>query len=141
MLNRGQRLCALVIAVVSLLILMTISACSPIETGPPGMVDVEAHLDLFVPYVPEGCDPVGLDGDGRGSVVGAAFDCTGGTTLRVERFDSTVNEDPVPGSPAETSPGRVEWREGSTGDVIRVVSDGFDVGVLLRVAESIEVAP
>ena len=103
------------------------------------MADVEDHLDLVVGYMPDGCDPVGLDGDGRGRMVGAAFDCAEGSTLRVERFDSEFNNDPIPASPAENRPGRVEWRDGATGDVIRVVSDDLDAQVVLQVAESIDV--
>ena len=103
------------------------------------MADVEGHLDVSVGYLPDGCDPVGLDGDGRGTVVGAAFDCPDNTTLRIERFDATVNDDALSASPSETLPGRVEWRDGPTGGVIRVVSDALDVAVLLQVADSIEV--
>jgi hypothetical protein len=103
------------------------------------MADVEEHLDLAIGYVPERCEPIGLDGDGRGTIVGAGFDCPEGVTLRVQRFDAEVNEDPLPATPSDTGAGRIEWRDESTGDVIRVASDDLDPGVLLRVAESIEV--
>lgn len=103
------------------------------------MADIEGHLNLSLGYVPDGCDPVGLDGDGRGRVVGAGFDCPADTTLRIVHFDAESNGDALLALPSETSPGRVEWRDGSTGDVIRVVSDGLDVAVLLRVANSIQV--
>lgn len=103
------------------------------------MDDVEAHLELIVRYLPAGCDPAGLDGDGRGTIVGSGFECPDGTTLRIERFDAEVNDEPLTASPSETRPGRVEWRDGPTGDVIRVASDDFGLDVLLRVAESIEV--
>ncbi|HZD22695.1 MAG TPA: hypothetical protein VE569_04745 [Acidimicrobiia bacterium] len=103
------------------------------------MADVEGHLDLVVGYLPEDCDPVGLDGDGRGRMVGAAFDCGEDTSMRVERFDSEFNDDPLPASPSESVPGRIEWRDESTRDVIRVVSADLDDDFLLRIAESIEV--
>lgn len=118
---------------------LAVAACSPVEGAPPDLAAVESHLDLLFGYIPEGCDPVGLDGDGRGRMVGAAFDCLGDTTLRVERFDAEFNNDPLPASPAETVTGRVEWRDHSTGDVIRVVSDDLDVEMLIRLAESIDV--
>lgn len=114
-------------------------ACSPVEGAPPGLAAVESHLHLGIGYIPEGCNPIGLDGDGRGRMVGAAFDCIEDSTLRVERFDGDFNDDPLPLSPSETVPGRVEWRNPSTGDVIRVVSDDLDVEVLIRVAKSIDV--
>ena len=125
--------CGLVVAVL-------LAACDvPVEPGPSDMADVDAHLDLTVAYMPTGCAPAGLGGDGRGTIVGAGFECPDGTTLRIQRFDRDVNDDPLPATPAETSAGRVEWRDGSTGDAIRVASDDLDVEVLLRVAESIEV--
>ncbi len=104
------------------------------------MADVETHLGLTLGYLPTSCEPIGLDGDGRGTIVGAGFECQGAATLRIQRFDSDVNDDPLSAVPTETGPGRLEWRDGSTGDVIRVVSDGFDTDVLVRVAESIEVS-
>ena len=103
------------------------------------MADVEGHLNLVIGYLPEGCDPVGLDGDARGRMVGAAFGCPEGSTLRIERFDSEFNDDPLPASPSATASGRVEWRNEQTGDVIRVGSDDLDVDALLRVAGSIEI--
>lgn len=103
------------------------------------MGGVEGHLGLVIGYLPEGCGPVGLDGDGRGRMVGAAFECLEDSALRMERFDSEFNSDPLPASPSETGAGRVEWRDGQTGDVIRVASDDLDIDVVLRVAESIEV--
>lgn len=103
------------------------------------MADAEQHLGLIVGFVPQGCDPVGLGGDGRGSMVGAAWECPQAVTLRIERFDAESNDDEVPGTPSETSAGRVEWRDGPSGDVIRVVSEELDVDVLLQVADSIEV--
>jgi len=96
-------------------------------------------MHLGIGYVPEGCDPVGLEGDGRGRMFAAGFDCPEDLTLRVERFDSGSNDDVLPASPSETGPGRVEWRDESTDDVIRVVSDDLDVEMLIQVAESIEV--
>lgn len=103
------------------------------------MADVESHLDLAMGSMPEGCDPVGLDGNGRGTMVGAAFDCPRGATLRIERFGSEFNDDPLPALPTETGTGRVEWRDDQTGDVIRIVSPDLDSDALLTVAESIEV--
>lgn len=117
---------------------LAVAACSPVEGAPPDLAAVESHMHLGIGYIPEGCDPNGLDGDGRGRMVGAAFNCVGDSTLRVERFDGEFNDDPVPSSPSETVPGRVEWRNPSTGDVIRVVSDDLDVEMLIRVAESID---
>jgi hypothetical protein len=122
-----------------LLAAVLIAACGPVKAGPPNMADVEEHLTLTVGYVPEGCEPVGLDGDGRGKAFGAAFDCPEGATLRIERFDASSNDAALSASPSETDPGRVEWRDEPTGDVIRVASDDLDIGVLLQVAESIEV--
>lgn len=119
---------------------LVVAACSPVEGVPPDLEAVESHLDLSFGYVPEGCNPIGLDGDGRGKMVGAAFDCVEDSTLRVERFDGEFNDDPLPASPAETVPGRVEWRDESTGDVIRVVSDDLDVEMLIRFAESMDVS-
>jgi hypothetical protein len=103
------------------------------------MADVEDHLGLLVGYLPEGCHPVGLDGDGRGRIVGAVFDCAEDTGLRIERFDAESNDDELSSSPAETSPGRVEWRDGPTGDAIRVSSDDLTLDALMKVAGSIEV--
>lgn len=129
------------VAVISgLLLAATVFACvGPVEIDQLGIVDVEAHLDATIGYVPAGCDPVGLDGDGRGTIVGSGFECPDGTSLRIERFDAGVNDDPLTSAPSETRVGRVEWRDGPTGDVIRVVSDDFDPEVLLQVAESIEI--
>lgn len=120
-------------------LVLIVGACSPVEGGPPDLAAVESHLRLGVGFVPEGCDPIGLDGDGRGRMVGAAFDCPEGAAARVERFDSEFTDDVLPASPVETVAGRVEWRDGSTGDVIRLVSDDLDVEVLMRVALAIEV--
>jgi len=129
-----------VLGAASFVLAVVLAACGgPVKAGPPNMADVEGHLNVSVGYLPDGCDPVGLDGDGRGTVMGAAFDCPEDTTLRIERFDAGVNDDALSASPSETNPGRVEWRDGSTGDVIRVVSDDIDVAALLRVAGSIGV--
>ena len=129
-----------ILGAVSLLVGVVLVACGgPVKGGPPSITDVEGHLDVSVGYMPDGCDPVGLDGDGRGTVMGAAFDCPEDATLRIERFNAGGNDDALSASPSETSPGRVEWRDGSTSDVIRVVSDDLDVAVLLQVAKSIEV--
>lgn len=127
--------------VISVLFLaVTVVACdTPVEGGPVDMDDVEAHLDMLVGYILPGCDPAGLDGDGRGTIVGAGFECPDGTTFRIERFDAAVNDEPLTASPAETQPGRIEWRDGSSGDVIRVASNDVDIDVLQRVAESVEV--
>jgi hypothetical protein len=103
------------------------------------MDDVTAHLDVAIGYVPAGCDPAGLDGDGRGTIVGAGFECVDGTTLHIERFDADVDDDPLSDTPSETISGRIEWRDSTTGDVIRVTSADIDVEVLVRIAESIEV--
>lgn len=118
---------------------LALAACSPVEGGPPDLAAVESYLHLEIGYVPEGCDPVGLDGDGRGRMVGAAFDCPEGATVRVERFDFEFNDDVLSASPSETGPGRVEWRDELTDDVIRVVSADLDVEMLMRVALLIEV--
>jgi hypothetical protein len=136
---RGQvRRPSLVISVVVLAAVLV--ACErPVEGGPPDMADVESHLNLAIGFIPEGCDPVGLDGDGRGRMMGAGFDCTGGATLRIERLDSALDDDELPTIPTETSEGRVEWRAQEGGDAIRVVSDDLDTDVLLLVAESIDV--
>lgn len=104
-----------------------------------GLDDVEAHLELVIGYMPAGCDPAGLDGDGRGTIVGAGFECLDATTLRIQRFDAEVNDDLLSESPSETQDGRVEWRDGTTGDVIRVASDDVGLDVLMRVAQAIEV--
>ena len=123
----------------SLALVVALAACVPVEGGPPDIEDVEAHLHIQIGGVPEGCVPVGLDGDGRGRVEGAAFDCGDGATLRIERLDPEV----VPGSPStvptETDSGRVEWSDGRTGDVIRVVSDQLGSEILFGIAESIGV--
>lgn len=103
------------------------------------MADVEGYLELTAGYLPDGCEPVGLEGDGRGTMVGAGFECAEGATVRIQRFDQELNDDLLPTSPSETGAGYIEWRDESTGDVIRVVSEDLDAGVLLRVAESIEV--
>ena len=103
------------------------------------MADVSAHLDLAIGYIPAGCEPAGLYGDGRGTIVGAGFDCPDAMTVRIERFDAELDDDPLTGSPSQTKSGRVEWRDGPTGDVIRVASDDLDIDVLQRVAEYIEV--
>ena len=103
------------------------------------MADVAQHLGLDVGYVPEGCHPVGLGGDGRGRAFGAALECSGDATLRIERFDAESNDEELAATPSETRAGRVEWRDEGTGDVIRVVSDELDVDALLRVADSIQV--
>lgn len=103
------------------------------------MADVEEHLGLVVGYLPEECDPIGLDGDGRGRIVGAAFECAEDTGLRIERFDSESNDDELSSSPTETGTGRIEWRDESTGDAIRVASDDYAIDGLMQVAESIEV--
>ena len=115
-----------------------LAACSPAEGGPPDLADVEEYLDLLVPYLPNGCDPVGLDGDGRGRMVGVAFECPEGATVRIERFDSESNVDDLPGVPTVTRPGWVQWRDPSTGDVVRVVSDELEDEVLMRIAVSSE---
>jgi hypothetical protein len=122
-----------------LVLAAVVVACSPVEGGPPDMADVEDHLGLTVGYLPEGCHPVGLDGDGRGTIVGAAFDCAEGTGLRIERFDAESNDEELSSSPAATSAGRVEWRDGRTRDVIRVSSDDLAIDLLMKVADSIEV--
>lgn len=57
----------------------------------------------------------------------------------IERFDDEPDDDPVPDSPAESAPGRVEWRDPATGDVIRVSSDDLPPDVLLKTAEAIEI--
>lgn len=118
---------------------LVLAACSPVEGGPPDLAAVESHLRLGIGYVPEGCDPVGLDGDGRGGMMGAAFECPEGTTLRLERFDSASIDGVLPTSPSEAGAGHVEWRDEATGDVIRVASDVLDNELLLRVGGSIEV--
>lgn len=102
------------------------------------MSEVEAHLDLGIGYLPEGCEPVGLDGDGRGSVMGAAFTCPGDAALRVEHLRAEVAPD-APAVPSELRPGWIEWRDDATGDVIRVVSADIGLDLLMRVALSIEV--
>lgn len=128
------------LVVVSVALAMVLTGCGgPVQGGPPSMTDVEGHLNLTIGDVPGGCQPVGLDGNGRGTVVGTAFDCPDGTTFRIERFDADTNDDALSSSPSGTGQGRVEWRDAATGDVIRVVSDDVDIAVLLRVAESIEV--
>lgn len=126
-------------AVTTLLFVAVLVGCGPVEGEPPDMADVEAHLDVVVGFVPVGCDPLGLDGDGRGKMFGAGFDCPDASMLRIERFDAEVGDEPLPDSPSVASPGRVEWRDAPTGDVIRVVSNDLDLQVLLRVGESIEV--
>lgn len=103
------------------------------------MADVEEHLGLVVGYLPEGCHPMGLDGGGRGRIVGAVFECAEDTRLRIERFDAESNDEELSSAPAETSPGRVEWRDESTGDAIRVSSDDLGIDALMKVAGSIEV--
>lgn len=103
------------------------------------MSEVEGHLGLVVGFLPEGCTPVGLDGDGRGRVFGAAFVCLEGAALRVERLDSALGDDGLPAAPTDTGDGSIEWRHSEGGDVIRIVSDELDVGVLMQVAESIQV--
>lgn len=121
----------------SFLVVLVLAGCVPVEPGPPDLSEVEAHLGLIVGYVPEGCDPVGLDGDGRGTYFGAAFACPEDATLRIERLASERVEGQLPALPEESVPGRVEWRDPSTGDEIRVRSDEFATDVLLSVARAI----
>ena len=128
-------------AAVAVGVLASIAACRPIEGESPGIADVEQHLNLDVAYLPEGCAAVGLDGDGRRSIVGAAFACPDRATLRIERFDTESNDDELPRKPSTTTPGRVAWRDASTNDVISVLSDDVNRDVLIRVAESIEGHP
>lgn len=121
------------------LVATALVACRPKETGPPGIADVENHLGLVVGYLPEDCEPVGLDGDGRGKMFGAAFDCSDGATLRIERFASGSLEGEFPSSPTESSPSSVDWSDPSTGDLIRVRSDEMASDILMRVAKSIRI--
>jgi hypothetical protein len=116
-----------------------VAACSPVEGGSLDVADVEKHLDLVIGFLPEGCEPVGLGGDGRGRMVDAALYCPDAATLRIERLESESNGQELPTSPSESSPGRVEWRDESTGDVVRIASSDLEVDLLMRVAESIEV--
>lgn len=102
------------------------------------MGDVESHLDLQIGYLPDGCEPVGLDGDGRGTIVGAAFTCPEAIGLRIEHLAEEVAGD-APATPSLVAPGRVEWRDEPSGDVIRVVSEQSEIESLLRVARSIEI--
>lgn len=127
----------LLVAAWGFLVVLVLTGCVPVEPGPPDLSEVEAHLGLIVGYVPEGCDPVGLDGDGRGKMFGAAFECPGDETLRIERLASETVEGQLPPLPEESGPGRVEWRDQSTGDVIRVRSDQFAADVLSSVAQAI----
>lgn len=123
-----------------MLLAVTVVACdTPVQGGPVDMDDVSAHLELVIGYIPPGCDPAGLDGDGRGTIVGAGFECPDGTAFRVQRFDVTVNDEALTGSPSETQPGWIEWRDDGSGDVIRIASNDVDIDVLERVAESIEI--
>lgn len=69
------------------------AACRPVEGGSPEIAKVENHLGLEVGYAPEGCDPIGLDGDGRGTIVGAAFDCGEATGSRIERIEAGESPD------------------------------------------------
>lgn len=120
--------------------MVAVVACdTPADIGPVDMDDVTAHLDVVIGYIPAGCDPAGLDGDGRGTIVGAGFECVDGTAMHIERFDAQVDDDPLSDTPSETTSGRIEWRDSATGDVIRVTSADIDVEVLVRIAESIEV--
>jgi hypothetical protein len=84
----------------------TLAVCGPVEGDPPDLADVEDHLGLVVDCLPEGRDPIGLGGDGRGRILGAGFDCGEGTGLRIERFDADSIDAQVSSSPAETAPGR-----------------------------------
>lgn len=117
---------------------LLLAACSPVKGGPPDLTAVEEHLDLVVRYLPNGCEPIGLGGDGREKMVGAGMECADTSMFRIERFDSESNLDDLPRVPSVTRPGWVEWRDPSTGDVVRVISDELDVDVLMRIAESIE---
>ena len=117
---------------------LVLAACSPVEGGPPDLAGVEEHLDLVVRYLPNGCEPVGLGGDGRGKMVEAWMECPNNAMFRIERFDSESNLDDLPRVPSVTRPGWVEWRDPSTGCVVRIISDELDVDVLMRIAESIE---
>lgn len=121
----------------SLAILLVIAAaCEPVDSGPPDMAGVQAHLGLTIGTIPEDCDPLGLSGDGRGTMVGATFECGRGTIL-IERFDSTLREDDVPAVPSESGPSEIEWRDDATGDVVRLRSDGIPVEELFDVAGQI----
>lgn len=122
-------------------LLASATGCRPMEGESPDLADVEQHLSLVVSFLPEGCDAAGLDGDGRGAIVGAAFDCPNRATLRIERFDSGSNDDELQPTPSIMAPGRVAWRDASTNDVVHVRSDDLNVDALMRVAESIEVRP
>lgn len=120
-------------------LLAALVGCVPVRGGPPDMSDVEAHLGLVVGHVPAGCDPVGLSGDGRGTMVGAGFECPDGTSFRIERFGAAVVEDEeLTPQPSETAPDRVGWRDEVTGDEIRVASDDLEIDALLVIAEAIE---
>jgi hypothetical protein len=115
-----------------------VAACEPVESGSPNMAGVQAHLGFDVGMVPEGCEPLGLSGDGRGTMVGATFECDLGTIL-IERFDSSIREDDVPAVPAESGSSEIEWRDGATRDVIRLRSDGVPIEVLFDIADSIHI--
>ena len=131
------------IAFVAALMTIVLAACP----APSGRIvaltldDVERHLDLRLGTVPEDCQPQGLFGDGRGKMVGATFDCSGAVVLIVERFDGRERDAPLPGSPAASSAnrGRIEWRDGASGDVVVVRSNEADPTMLLDVARSIDV--
>jgi hypothetical protein len=133
------RSCRLVAAAGCSIILAAVTACSPAPGGPPNINDVEAYLGLALGHLPDGCTPEGLDGDGRGRVLGATFMCPAGTELRIQRFDSTFDGRELPASPSQTAPNRFEWRDQATDDVIRVVSDDLAVDVLRPIADAIEV--
>ena len=120
------------------LLAVALSACGPVEGGQPGMSDVETHLDFELGYLPEDCDPFGLYGDGRGTMTGVTFECADGDTLQIERFDQDIRDDELPGAPAESKPGEVEWRDLSTGDVVSVRSGDMPGETLMRVAGSIQ---
>jgi hypothetical protein len=116
-----------------------LTSCGPVESGPPDLEGVEAHLGLTVGHIPEGCDPVGLSGDGRGNVVGASFACPDDSALIIERFASEVVEDGHSPGTADSQQARVEWTDDSTGDVIRVRSDELPIDDLVDVADAISV--
>jgi len=103
--------------------------------------DVERHLDLRLGTLPAACHPQGLFGDGRDKMMGATFDCPGAVVLIVERFDGREPDARLPGSPtlSATDPGRIEWRDDASGDVVVVRSDEADPTMLLGVARSIDV--
>jgi hypothetical protein len=135
----GTHISGVMAGALSLALAGLLVACVPVDAGPPDIDDVEAHLRVQVTDLPEACVPVGLSGDGRGRFEAAGFDCGDGATLRIERFDGEFLTESVPSVPSETSPGRVEWRDDRTGDVIRVLSDELEIEALVGIAQSIDV--